>query len=61
MGDQRKPLWMTNGLNGQVYVQLGPVEMVRGWELDMQNLANRDIPKPRKFGERQKQLFILQQ
>ncbi|MCK9202637.1 MAG: hypothetical protein M0P42_16055, partial [Gallionella sp.] len=27
----------------------------------MKDLANRNIPKPREFGERQKQFFIFQQ
>jgi len=59
--DKRKPIWVTNGFNGQVDVEVGPIEVVGGWEFDVQDLADRDIPKPRKFGERQKQLFIVEQ
>lgn len=59
--DKRKSFGVANGLNGQVDVEVGPVEMVGRGELDVQNLADRDIPKPRKLGERQKQFFIGQQ
>lgn len=52
---------MPNRLNGQVDVEIGPVQMVGRGKFDVQNLADRDIAKPRKFGERQKQFFIGQQ
>ena len=52
---------MANGLNGPVDVEVGPVEMAGGGEFDVQNLADRDILKPRKFGERKEQFFIAQQ
>jgi hypothetical protein len=57
--DKRKPLGMPDGLNGQVDVQLRPIKVVRGWEIDAQNLTNRDISKPRKVGEWQKQFLVF--
>lgn len=52
---------MTNGLYGKVDVEVGPVEVVGRGKFDVQNLADCDIPKSPKFGERQKQIFVGQQ
>jgi len=52
---------MANGFNCQVDVELGPVQMLGGRLLNVQNLANRCVLKPRELREGQKQLLVTQQ
>ena len=59
--DKWKPLGMPDRLDSQVDVQLGPIKVVCGWEFDVQNFANRDIPEPGKIGEWQKLFLFFKQ
>ena len=52
---------MIDGLDRNVYIQIGPVEMVRMRELDVAQPAYRYVSKPRKVLERQKPLSLTKQ
>jgi len=61
LADQRKLLGMTNRLYSQVDIQFRPVEVIGRWELDIQNLSDRNVPKPWKLGKRKEKFLVLQQ
>ena len=51
-------LWIADNLQAQVDVEVGPVEVTRSGLLDIQDMANRSLAKPREVGERQKILAV---
>jgi len=42
---------MIDGLDRHVYIEIGPVKMMRMWELDVAQLADRNVAKPGKVLE----------
>jgi len=52
---------MIDGLDRNVRVQIGPVEMVRMWEFNVAQLADRNVPKPRKVLECEEPLLLTNQ
>jgi len=52
---------MANGFNCQVDVELGPVQMLGRRLLNVQDLANGRVLKPRELREGQKQFLAAQQ
>jgi hypothetical protein len=44
---------MLNGFHGKVHIKVGPVQMVRLRELDVQQLSDGNIPEPGKLLKRQ--------
>ena len=59
--DQGKVLWFTNGLDGEIYVELWPEEVVFRWALDVRKLLDRGLLEPRELAERHRKLFISEQ
>lgn len=56
---QRIPLRIQNALHLKIHVQLRPVEVLWRGKLDMDNLSNRLLPKPRKLLKRQEDLLFV--
>jgi hypothetical protein len=51
-GDQWELLWVTNGLDRQIYVELGPVQVLRRRLLDLKYFADRCVLEPGELLER---------
>ena len=51
---------MPDGLDREVDVEFRPIEMTLGWQLDVENLPDRDVPEPWKLGELQENLFLVE-
>ena len=56
-----KLLWMTNRLDGQIYVQLRPVKMIWRGPLNVRDGTNGGVPEPGKKRERDEQLLVSKQ
>ena len=52
---------MIDGLNRDVHVEIGPIQMMRTGEFDVAQLADRDVSKPREVLECQKPLALAKQ
>ena len=58
---ERISLGMVDGVHRQVDVEVGPVHMVRAWQRDVRQLADRRVAKPRELRERQEALPVPDQ
>jgi hypothetical protein len=52
--DERIPFRMIERLDGQIDVQVRPVQVMWRGELDVRELPDRGVPEPREILERQK-------
>jgi hypothetical protein len=52
---------MAYRLNGQINVQIRPIEMVGRGSHDVEDLLNRSRLEPRKLGIRKRQFLIINQ
>jgi len=50
-----------DGLDRQVDVEIGPVEMLLGWSLNVEKVIDDRAPEPRKLLEWEKELSIAQE
>jgi hypothetical protein len=51
---------MTDGLNGQIHVEIGPVEVVRLWPLDVQYVGHGRIFEPGELREGHEHLLFVE-
>ena len=58
---QRKALWLANGFDGKVHVELRPIQVIFRWPLNFRELLDRGLLEPRKIGARHGQLLVSQQ
>jgi hypothetical protein len=58
---QGELLGITNRFNGQVNIQLGPVEVIGSGAFHMKNFPNRGILKPWELCKRKEKLLTPQQ
>ncbi len=58
---QRVAFWMLDGLDSQVNIEVGPMEMVWLGPLDMENGLYRGALEPGKLTEWEKQLSIVEE
>jgi hypothetical protein len=58
--DERESLWVTNGINGQVDIELRPIKVVGGWPFDIQKLSDRSA-EPWELRKWHKQFLCLKQ
>jgi hypothetical protein len=56
--DERVLLRVFDGVDGEIYVQVRPVQVVGTRKLDIRDFPNRRLPKPRKLGERNEELAL---
>src|SRR6266705_5596586 len=55
--DQRELVGMADGFDGQIHIELGPVEVVRLRTFDVNELRDRSVLEPGKFRKRHEQLL----
>ncbi len=58
---QREMIWTTYGVHRQIHIQQRPVQMVRRWMFNGDDLVNSGLSEPRKLLERKMQFFIPEQ
>src|SRR5438445_616928 len=55
--DQRELVGMADRFDGQIHVEIGPVEVVRLRTLDVRELRDRSVLEPGEFRKRDEQLL----
>jgi hypothetical protein len=50
---------VSDGLNRQVNVKVRPVETIRAWRFDMDDLVDRRLAEPGKLRRGQEQFFVV--
>lgn len=58
--NKRNLFRMANGLKREVDVKRRPIQVIRGWPLDLRNLSDAGIAEPGKLGEGNKQILVAQ-
>jgi hypothetical protein len=56
--DEWETFWVLKRLDGQIYVQIRPVEMILLWPMDIQDLRHRCVGEPGEFLESYEQLSV---